>query len=99
MSFVWWKNSLPRALADHHPLRRLRSKIGHVAMGLHGRPVPPVRPRSGAAPTVDRWWDTSDDETLLWQENEHIRRSHRMQELEQGLDKLRNTRSGPRYSG
>ena len=96
MSFVWWKNTLPRALADHHPVRYLRAKIGHAAMRLRrsSSASPQLHsPRGRAGPLTGRWWDTSDDETLLWQENEHIERSHRMQELEQGLDKLRDTRS------
>jgi hypothetical protein len=101
MSLVWWKNTTPRALGDHHPIRYLRAKIGHVAVRLHGSPASShVRPRRGrAGPLTGRWWDTSDDETLLWQENDHIKRSHRMQELEQDLDKLRGTRSGPKFSG
>jgi len=57
------------------------------------------RARSSSANNRHPWWDTSDDETLLWQEHEHIERSHRMQQLEQGLSKLRATPSGPRFTG
>jgi hypothetical protein len=101
MKSEWWKNALPHTLSDRHPLRYVRAKVADIVPKLRTRThgssasmqVHLYRNRT-ARTGQGRWWDTSTDEARFWQEEEHIERSHRMEQLEQSLDRLRGSRSG-----